>query len=350
MIPIFQHTHQSYASAIVASLGKGKRHAILLYSEWFRHGSLEGLKIELQAQELVKKMVAMTDFSLPQVQSFPVEGGIQKLLVTFPDGHKVESVIIPMRAGHTLCVSSQVGCQMGCAFCQTGQMGLLRNLHRSEIVTQFFCAQQIAGRSIHNVVFMGMGEPFDNYDEVMGAVAILADVKGLRLGMSRITISTSGRVDGIDRMTHEADPALNLAVSVNAPNDLIRQKIMPINRKWKMTQLKEAMLRYCQNPRRKIFVEYVLLAGVNDELIHADQLAEYLEGIRATVNLIPYNPGRAHLLSLARYKAPSDQICRQFLQRMKEKGFMATLRGEKGRQAMAACGQLYTQNVKARYS
>lgn len=351
---IFQLTQQEYVEAIVGRLKKGRRHAALLYSEWFRQGHWEGLfdKIEPQARSLVEEMVALTDFSLPFLKQRYEEAETCKFLLQFSDGRQSESVLIPMQEGqahpsvkgqilprsirYTLCLSSQIGCRMGCTFCTTGSMGLIRHLTRGEIVAQVFFARFILKVIPSNLVFMGMGEPFDNYEEVMGAVRILTDPKGYGLGPSRITISTSGRVDGIYRMIDEVDPALNLAVSVNAPNDEIRKKIMPVNRKWNMAALKEAMLAYCRHPRRKIFVEYVLIQGINDAVEYADQLADYLEGLRVTVNLIPYNPQ-----PLQRQFLPPDLTqAREFLERIRARGYLSLIRGTKGRAIMAACGQL----------
>jgi 23S rRNA (adenine2503-C2)-methyltransferase len=190
-------------------------------------------------------------------------------------------------------------------------------------------------RGIRNIVFMGMGEPFDNYDAVMQAVAVLTDAGGLGFGPSRITVSTSGKVDAILRMNQEADPALNLAVSVNAPTDEIRNRIMPVNREWNLAELKNAMMQYCQHPRREILIEYVLLKGINDSLESADLLAEYLRGLRVKVNLIPYNPQTRDRF------APPEEVQREaFLKRMRDHGYQTLLRGTKGQKIMAACGQL----------
>lgn len=336
-ISIFQHTQKSYAEAAVARLGRGRQHAMMLYAKWFQEGTVEGLReaVEPQAVKLVDEMVVATNFVLPGVAGERLEGETKKFLLRFSDGLESESVLIPMESGMTLCLSSQVGCQMGCAFCETGRMGLVRHLKRDEIAAQVFYARFVLGAAVRNIVFMGMGEPFDNYDEVMGAVRILTEPSGLGFGPSRITISTSGRVDGIYRMIEDADPALNLAVSVNAPCDEVRTRIMPINRKWNMAALKGAMLDYCAHPRREIFAEYVLIQGVNDSLEQADMLADYLQGLRVKVNLIPYNPQ-----SKDRFAPPSHEVRENFLKRMRELGYQTLLRGAKGQKIMAACGQL----------
>lgn len=322
---------------------KGRQHAAKLYSEWFRKGHVLDVAewIEPQAVPLVEKMIERTCFSFPEVSAMREEGETAKFLLKFSDGLESESVLIPMEAGTTICISSQIGCKMGCAFCETGKMGLIRHLSCEEIVAQIFCARFVLRRKVRNIVFMGMGEPFDNYEVVMRAVGIFTDRGGLGFGPSRITISTSGRVDAILRMAKEADPALNLAVSVNAPSDEIRNRIMPINRQWKMAELKDAMFEYCSHPRREILVEYVLLEGINDSLESADQLAEYLRGVRVKVNLIPYNPQTRD-----RFAPPEMGQRVLFLQRMRAAGYHTLLRGTKGQQIMAACGQLGNIGVR----
>ena len=220
-------------------------------------------------------------------------------------------------------------------------MGLIRHLSCEEIAQQIFWARFGLGREVRNIVFMGMGEPFDNYEAVMRAVAVLTDMGGLGFGPSRITISTSGRVDAILRMAKEADPALNLAVSINAPTDEIRNRIMPVNRQWNMAELKKAMLEYCLHPRREILVEYVLLKGINDSLESADLLAEYLRGLKVKVNLIPYNPQTRD-----RFAPPDEEHRLAFLKRMRDHGYQTMLRGTKGQKIMAACGQLGNVEVR----
>ena len=339
---IFSHTQESFSEAMFLHFAKGRSHAAKLYSDWFRKGHVRDVSLwaEPQAMPLIQKMIERTDFSLPEMSQIREEEVI-KFLLKFQDGLESESVLIPMEAGITICISSQVGCKMGCAFCETGKMGLIRHLSSAEIVAQVFWARFVLGKEVRNIVFMGMGEPFDNYSAVMRAVQILMDPGGLGFGPSRVTISTSGKVDAILQMAREADPAMNLAVSVNAPNDGIRNRIMPVNRQWDMAALKGAMLEYCAHPRREILVEYVLLKGVNDSLECADQLAEYLKGIRVKVNLIPYNPQTRD-----RFAPPEEEQREQFLRRMRGHGYQTLLRGTKGQQVMAACGQLGNIEVR----
>lgn len=332
---IYYHTQDSFAGSIFSRIGKGKFHARRLYAYWMQKGTLEGIEIEPQAKALFEEIVAATDFALPEHQVVHREDGTVKFLVKLDGDLECESVFIPMKSKNTLCISSQVGCKMGCAFCETGRMGLLRHLSVREIVAQVFIAVHVLGMAVDNIVFMGMGEPLDNFEAVVGAIDVLTEDAGLGFGPSRISVSTSGLVDKIDALAERVDPAVNLAVSVNAPNDEIRRKIMPVNRTWDMSALKEAMLRFCSHPRRQIFAEYVLLKGINDSIECADQLADYLRGLRVKVNLIPYNPQ-----SRDRFAPPDQEAVNFFLARMRGHGYLTMLRQTKGQKIMAACGQL----------
>ncbi|HEY2811631.1 MAG TPA: 23S rRNA (adenine(2503)-C(2))-methyltransferase RlmN [Rhabdochlamydiaceae bacterium] len=333
---IFSHTQKSFKETVYQRHGKGRIHAARLYSQWFRVGKLlPETWAEPQALPLVNKIIEETDFSFPQAFCEKVEGGTVKFFLNLDDGLASESVLIPMESGTTLCVSSQVGCAMGCAFCETGKMGLLRHLSCEEIVKQVFWARFGMQRDVRNIVFMGMGEPLDNYDAVLRAIDVLTDMGGMGMGKSRITLSTSGQVDRLYQLIDDLDPAVNLAVSINAPNDAVRNRLMPINRKWNMADLKKAMLKYCEHPRREIFIEYVLIQGITDSLAAAAELSEYLRGLRVKVNLIPYNPQKRD-----RFAPPDEAQREKFLHFMREKGYYTLLRSPKGQKIMAACGQL----------
>jgi 23S rRNA (adenine2503-C2)-methyltransferase len=232
---------------------------------------------------------------------------------------------------------------MGCAFCETGKMGLIRNLSAKEIIAQVFIARHVLHLEFRNIVFMGMGEPFDNLDVVLSALRILTDPMGLSFGPSRITVSTSGHVEGIYRFLKEADPAINLAVSINAPSDAIRRRIMPVNARWDMGDLKTALVDYCAHPRREIFFEYVIMKGINDAEECADLLAVYIEGLKGKVNIIPYNPQ-----SRDRFAPPEPKVIDAFLRRLRERGVRALVRNPKGQGIMAACGQLGNVQLRGR--
>lgn len=331
MISILKCTQKEYAEAIHKLCGKGRLQANHVYEEFYRRGKKIGEECE---HPLVSAIVRLTDFSMPDLVTTRHDGMTGKFLVRINEKYEVESVMIPMKAGGTLCVSSQVGCRMGCAFCETGRMGLLQNLRAEEIVAQVYIAKFHFGFDVRNVVFMGMGEPFDNYEEVICAAKVLQCPFGFGFGRTHITISTSGCVDGILRLIDEVDGP-NLAVSVNAPNDVIRRKIMPVTRKHSMAELYEAMRQYCTKTKRQILIAYVLMQDVNDRLEHADELADYLQGLDVKVNLIPYNPQ-----SNDRYRPPSDDLVECFMHRLREKGYYTLLRKTKGDKIMAACGQL----------
>jgi 23S rRNA (adenine2503-C2)-methyltransferase len=268
-----------------------------------------------------------------------------------PETLETESVIIPMQRRHettlTLCVSSQVGCAMGCTFCETAQMGLIRSLTAAEIVAQVWIARHHLKRPVRNVVFMGMGEPLDNLDNVLRAVDILADHRGLSIGISRITISTVGRIDGLMKLAEVVKRpgrrTLNLAVSINAPSNEVRNQIMPINRSMPLDELVPILETW---PRRKsgaICLEYVLIPGVNDRREHAEQVATLFRNVRGCVNVIPYNPRRN-----SPWPAPDEADVTRFLTDLESFGQFCKRRRTKGRDTMAACGQLGNEAIRKR--
>lgn len=276
---------------------------------------------------------------LPPVVREHREGELVKFVLRLPSGLETESVIIPMRGRErswtTLCVSSQVGCAMGCTFCETARMGRLAQLSAGQIVAQVVAARRFFNADVRNVVFMGMGEPFDNFDAVIQAIRVLTDPAGLSLGMSHVTISTVGRVDGIRRLAALSWRRINLAVSLNAPNDEIRSRIMPVNRVEPMAVLRDALLDYPLRKCQFFMIEYVLIPGVNDAPGHAAELVEYLRPIKCCLNVIPYNPRRD-----SPWEAPSEESVRGFIDRVAGAGQYVKRRITQGRAFMAACGQL----------
>lgn len=343
MLPILRYTQQDYSQAIYERLGKGKQHAELVYEEFFRKGKIDDSHpVFKQAPQLFKSILECTDFSLLPLMTTRHDGMTGKFLTRVEDKFEVESVMIPMKSGGTLCVSSQVGCRMGCAFCETGRMGLLRNLRAEDIVSQVFLAKHHFSFDVRNVVFMGMGEPFDNYDEVIQAARVLQCPKGFGFGRTHLTISTSGCIEGIYKLIKEKEGP-NLAVSVNAPNDAIRRKIMPINQKHDMAALKEAMQDYCNATGREILIAYVLLREINDSVEHAEELASYLQGLKVKINLIPYNPQTRD-----RFACPFPETVDDFTAILRSRGYYTLLRRTKGQDIMAACGQLGNLELRKR--
>ncbi|MGD9018154.1 MAG: 23S rRNA (adenine(2503)-C(2))-methyltransferase RlmN, partial [Desulfobacterales bacterium] len=264
-----------------------------------------------------------------------VDGGVTKVIFRLSDGHHIETVIVPMDRYATVCVSSQVGCRMGCRFCETAAIGFRRNLSASEIVYQVFAARHHLEVPVKNIVFMGMGEPLDNVDAVIKAIDVVKDQRGLNIAERNITLSTSGRIDGIQYLAGIRRPHIRIAVSLNAPNDDVRSKLMPINRRYPMAPLKDALLGYPLKPDNHIVIEYVLIDGVNDLACHADELADYLSGLPVKVNLIPCNPGPA-----SPYQPPPAEAIESFRKRLVANRLFVRMRRTKGRALMAACGQL----------
>lgn len=266
------------------------------------------------------------------------DGQTSKGLFRLSDGAEVEAVLMEHYGNrNTVCISSQAGCAFACAFCSTGQAGFTRNLSATEIFDQArFFARELAqrGKRITNVVFMGMGEPFHNYEAVMDAVALLHDPRGFGLGHRHITISTVGLVDKIDRFADE-HVQVNLAISLHAPNNQIRSAMMPVNRKFSLEELLAACDRYVRKTKRKVFFEYVMLKGVNDSDENARELARLMAGHLYHVNLIPYNttPG-------ADFVGTDQARIWRFAAILDEAGVPTTVRQNMGRDIAAACGQL----------
>ncbi len=271
-----------------------------------------------------------------------------KGLFRLRDGKEVEAVLMEHRGErNTVCISSQAGCAFACAFCSTGQAGFTRNLSAREIFDQalFFARELHArGKRVTNVVFMGMGEPFHNYDAVMDAVALLNDAHGFGLGHRHITISTVGLVDKIDRFAAER-LQVNLAISLHAPDDEIRSRIMPVNRKFSMGELMAACERYVAATNRKIFFEYVMLEGVNDSPECARRLAELMRGHLYHVNLIPYNATPD-----APFAGTAEARIWEFAAVLEAAGVPVTVRHNMGRDIAAACGQLRAQTQPKAHS
>ncbi len=262
---------------------------------------------------------------------------------------ETESVIIPMRNFHgdrwfTLCVSSQVGCRMGCTFCQTGMMGLLSNLTSGQILQQLRTARELLRADatdglpipdIRNIVFMGMGEPLDNFDAVTQAISAMAAPGEFNIPLSRITVSTVGRVDGIRKLSAMNWPTLRLAVSLTAATDSLRNELMPINKAVPLAQLRQALLDYPRTGRTRFLIEYVMLKDVNDSPADAEALARWCEALPVTVNLIPYNPQNP-----ARFAPSESETTVAFLTHLRKLGILAKRRATIGQPLMAACGQL----------
>jgi 23S rRNA (adenine2503-C2)-methyltransferase len=269
----------------------------------------------------------------------------EKFLFKLEDGLHIESVLIPVKDHYTLCVSSQVGCAQGCRFCLTARGGLKRNLKISEIIAQirdirqYLMKKNIDPLKLSNIVFMGMGEPFANYQNVVDAIKIIADSdSGLKISPRRITVSTSGLIPEMNRFG--LDSTANLALSLNATTDELRTRLMPINRKYPLKQLLQACRNFSMKPRNKITFEYILMKDINDSKEDALRLVSLLGPIRAKINLIPFNE-----YEHSEFKRPADKTINDFFQILLDKKFTAIIRKSKGEDILAACGQLRAKRL-----
>ncbi|HNY35683.1 MAG TPA: 23S rRNA (adenine(2503)-C(2))-methyltransferase RlmN [Candidatus Pacearchaeota archaeon] len=262
------------------------------------------------------------------------EGNTIKALIELSDGLKIESVLMKHTDNRsTVCVSSQVGCPLACSFCATGTMGLKRNLTVEEIVLQVLLFMRIC--KVTNIVFMGMGEPFLNYDNVMSAIRILNSPEYFNIGSRKISISTSGIIEGIERFTNE-DLQVNLSISLHAPNDELRSKLMPVNKKYPLKDVLRVVDDYILKNKRKVMFEYLMIKGENDSLECAKELAKIMKKSLYMVNLIVYNP-------TGKFKASDSKTIKKFKDYLEKEGIFTTQRYEFGRGIKAACGQLATK-------
>lgn len=266
------------------------------------------------------------------------DGLTKKLLLRLNDGQEIETVLMGYPGRYTACLSTQAGCAMGCVFCATGQMGFVRHLRPGEIVAQVLAARRLLGSlgesGPRNLVLMGMGEPLHNYDNVMKALRIISDRRGLNIGPAKISVSTVGVVPGILRMAAEQQP-YNLAVSLHAATDEERSALVPANKRWPLADLIAACRHYGQHTGRRIFVEWTLIAGRNDDASTAHRVAALLKGIDAHINLIPLNPTQ-------RFdgKATQEGAANEFQLILQEAGYPCTIRQRRGIDVAAGCGQL----------
>lgn len=260
--------------------------------------------------------------------------GTQKYLLRLKDNNCVEAVLMKYKYGNSVCISTQVGCRMGCKFCASTLAGLVRSLEPSEMLDEIYTVTRDSGQRVSNVVLMGIGEPFDNYDNVMKFLHILSSPEGYNLSLRHLSLSTCGLVDRIYQLAEEK-VGLTLSISLHAPNDEIRSQTMPINKRYPIDELLEACRYYFNKTGRRISFEYALIEGVNDEVRHANELADRLRGMSAHVNLIPVNPVKER-----GFKRGSRQRIEAFQKALEARGVNATIRRELGADINAACGQL----------
>lgn len=299
------------------------------------------------SKPLREKLAQVAEIRFPEVMhQLDSADGTRKFLIRVAGGSAVETVYIPEGERGTLCVSSQIGCSLDCSFCATGKQGFNRDLSAHEIIAQVWLAAQSFGqlceggpRKITNVVFMGMGEPLLNFDNVIDAVHLMMHDNCYGISKRRVTISTSGVVPALDRLGQYTDACL--AISLHAPNDTLRNELVPINKKYPIAMLLESAKRYIDglpDTRRKMTIEYTLIDHMNDRPEHAQELAELLRDVPVKINLIPFNP-----FSLSNYKRVSNNALRRFQQILIDEGYTTTIRTTRGDDIDAACGQLAGQ-------
>ena len=307
--------------------------------EWLDRGVTDFDQMTNLPKDLRQKMSEI--YSVPGVKILrklvsAIDGTV-KYLFQLDDGETVESVLMQYKHGWSQCLSTQVGCKMGCTFCATGMGGFIRNLSAAEMIGQIEAAQQDTGVRVSSIVLMGMGEPLDNYDQVVRFLRMLGEEGGVHIGMRHISLSTCGVVPGIYRLMEEQIP-LTLSISLHAPNDEIRSRSMPVNRRWPIDELLRACRDYIDATGRRISFEYAMIDGVNDSDAHAAELADRLRGMLCHVNLIPVNAVKGK----SQQRSSRERI-RSFMDVLEKKGINATVRRTLGSDINASCGQLRRQ-------
>jgi len=301
------------------------------------------------AKEVRQQLADTFDLSRPAISNELIStDGSKKWLIKFNDGNEIETVYMPVEERGTLCISSQIGCTNACKFCNTGGQTLVRNLTAREIISQVLITRDYLGewptpsdttRRLSNIVIMGMGEPLFNYNSVARAVKIITDPEGIAISKRRVTLSTAGVVPLIEQCGEEL--GINLAVSLHATSDDVRNEIMPINKKYPIKELLETCKNYADITRRKVTFEYVMLKGINDSINDAKQLIKLLKKIPAKINLIPFNKWEG-----CEYECSSQGTIREFTKILNANGYAAPIRKSKGEDIMAACGQLRSKSTR----
>ena len=330
---IYGETHQQLEQYFL-DLGEKKFKATQVF-EWLYEKRIRSF----DDMSNVKKTVIDSlkkDFVMQPLQIMDVltDVDVQKYLFQLSDGEKVEAVLMKHDYGNSICVSTQVGCNMGCKFCESGRLKKRRNLETYEMVLQLLMVEEQLKERISHVVLMGIGEPFDTYDNVMHFIDIINHPKGMAIGARHITISTCGVIPKIEDFMKEKRQ-VNLAISLHAPNDDLRNQLMPINKAYPLTKLIPVLKEYVDETHRRLTFEYIMLKGVNDQKKHALELAHLLRGINCYVNLIPYNE-TSHI----EYAKSSKEQILTFYDTLKKEHINVTIRREFGSKVMAACGQL----------
>lgn len=295
-------------------------------------------------KELIEKLKNNFSFNYIKIKRKQESNLTNKYLFELLDGNYIEAVLMKHDYGTSICVSSQVGCNMGCTFCESGRLKKVRNLFTYEIVEQLILIEKEINKRIDSVVIMGIGEPFDNYDNIIEFIKIINHPKGLQIGARHITVSTCGLIPKIKEFSN-LDLQVNLAISLHASNDTLRSKIMKINKAYPLDDLIKCLKEYIKKTNRRVTIEYVMLKGVNDKEENAIELAKLLKGMNIYVNLIPYNE-TSHI----EYKRTPKEDIMKFYDTLKKNNINTTIRKEFGSNIDAACGQLRAKEVNNKWN
>lgn len=322
-----------------ASIGEKKFKAVQVF-DWLYQKREENIaNFSNIKKEIRDKLQQDFKTDLPKIIKRETDVDVDKFLFLLHDGEKIEAVLMRHDYGLSVCVSSQVGCNMGCKFCESGRLKKVRNLSTDEMVGQILVIEKVMKERIRSVVIMGIGEPLDNYENVLDFIKIINHPKGIAIGARHITLSTCGIIPKI-KLLSELPLQINLAISLHAPNDELRNKLMPINKAYPLPKLIEAVKEYSKKTNRRVTIEYILLKNVNDSVFHAYELAGLLRGMNVYVNLIPYNETKP-----IEFKKSEKKNIDLFYQTLKEEKINVTVRREFGSKISAACGQLRSKEV-----
>ena len=334
---IFGFTREMLEEYFV-NMGEKKYKATQVFEWLYRHSEYDITNFSNIKKDIIAKM--QDDFSTDFIKIEKVLEGtdVKKFLFRLLDGEKIEAVLMEHNYGLSVCVSSQVGCNMGCKFCESGRLKKVRNLETYEIVEQILLIQKYIGKRIDSVVVMGIGEPFDNYDNIIRFIKIINDAKGLAIGARHITVSTCGLVPKIEEFSN-LDLQVNLALSLHGATDAVRGRIMPVNKVYNVDTVIKAIKHYIAKTNRRVTIEYVMLNMVNDTLDDAASLAKLLKGMNVYVNLIPYNETKN-----IEFSKSSKERIDKFYNYLVKSGINVTVRREFGGNIKAACGQLRSES------
>lgn len=317
------------------SIGEKKYRAKQIF-HWIYQGVYDFNEMTNLPKELREKLNQVAFIEKLEIQKLQIskKDGTRKYLFSLRSKNAIESVFLKYKYGNSVCISSQAGCRMGCAFCASTIGGWIADLSPAEMVDQIIAIEKDTGERVSNIVVMGIGEPFNNYDNLCRFIELVHDKEGLNLSLRAITVSTCGIVPKIETFGRDF-PQVNLAISLHAPNDEIRNQLMPINKKYPIEMLLEACRKHTEKTGRRITFEYALIEGVNDQEIYAKELANKLSHMLCHINLIPLNT-----VSERAYKKVNKQRAENFLKNLEKRGIQATIRREMGSDIDAACGQL----------